>query len=101
MLKQCWCAQIDLQAQARAHRIGQHRPVLVLRLQTVGSIEEHICSVADAKKGLADLTITGAAKGRSERYHAHGQERASFNSLGCFSRALRNTEFLEAALMWD
>ena len=32
----------------------------MLRLQTVGSIEEHICAVADAKKGLADLTITGA-----------------------------------------
>ena len=55
-------AQIDLQAQARAHRIGQHRQVLVLRLQTVGSIEEHICSIADAKKGLADLTITGAQR---------------------------------------
>ena len=31
----------------------------MLRLQTVSSIEEHICSVADAKKGLAELTITG------------------------------------------
>ena len=55
----CCGAQIDLQAQARVHRIGQRNQVLVLRLQTVGSIEEHICSVADAKKGLADLTITG------------------------------------------
>ncbi len=55
-----WRMQIDLQAQARVHRIGQRNQVLVLRLQTVGSIEEHICSVADAKKGLAELTITGA-----------------------------------------
>ena len=30
-------------------------------MQTIGSIEEHICSVADAKKGLAELTITGVA----------------------------------------
>lgn len=29
--------QVDLQAQARAHRIGQKRDVLVLRLETVKS----------------------------------------------------------------
>ena len=58
-LEICCGAQIDLQAQARVHRIGQRNQVLVLRLQTVGSVEEHVCSVADAKKGLADLTITG------------------------------------------
>lgn len=28
-------AQVDLQAQARAHRIGQKKDVLVLRLETV------------------------------------------------------------------
>ena len=62
LMRPCSGAQIDLQAQARAHRIGQHRQVLVLRLQTIGSVEEHICSIADAKKGLADLTITGAQR---------------------------------------
>ncbi len=34
-----WNPAIDAQAQARAHRIGQTRKVLVLRLVTVGSIE--------------------------------------------------------------
>lgn len=29
--------QVDLQAQARAHRIGQKRDVLVLRFETVSS----------------------------------------------------------------
>lgn len=30
--------QVDLQAQARAHRIGQKRDVLVLRLETVNTL---------------------------------------------------------------
>lgn len=30
-----WNPQVDLQAQARAHRIGQKKEVLVLRLETV------------------------------------------------------------------
>ena len=33
--------------------------VLVLRLQTVDSVEERICAVAEGKKALADLSITG------------------------------------------
>ena len=51
--------QIDAQAQARCHRIGQTRSVLVLRLQTIGTVEERICQVALQKKGLADASITG------------------------------------------
>jgi len=30
-----WNPQVDLQAQARAHRIGQKKDVLVLRFETV------------------------------------------------------------------
>ncbi|KAK9820162.1 hypothetical protein WJX72_006943 [[Myrmecia] bisecta] len=54
-----WNPQIDLQAQARAHRIGQKRQVLVLRMQTAGSIEERICSAAAEKRSFADRSITG------------------------------------------
>ncbi|KAK9908903.1 hypothetical protein WJX75_004497 [Coccomyxa subellipsoidea] len=54
-----WNPQIDLQAQARAHRIGQTKEVLVLRLQTAKSIEEHIYSVATQKRNIADRSITG------------------------------------------
>lgn len=53
-----WNAQIDLQAQARAHRLGQTKPVLVIRLQTEGTVEERIASVADAKRSTADVSIT-------------------------------------------
>ncbi|MCL7031421.1 hypothetical protein MKW94_022187 [Papaver nudicaule] len=33
-----WNPQVDLQAQARAHRIGQKKDVLVLRMETVSII---------------------------------------------------------------
>lgn len=39
-----WNPQQDLQAISRAHRIGQTRPVLVLRLVSLGP-DEHSCSV--------------------------------------------------------
>lgn len=54
-----WNAQIDLQAQARAHRIGQKNKVLVLRLQTTGSVEERIYAIASEKRMVADTSITG------------------------------------------
>ncbi|DBA74270.1 hypothetical protein WJX77_010300 [Trebouxia sp. C0004] len=54
-----WNPQIDLQAQARAHRIGQKREVLVLRLQTKGSVEERVLETSAQKRSLADRSITG------------------------------------------
>ncbi|EFJ44876.1 hypothetical protein VOLCADRAFT_30537, partial [Volvox carteri f. nagariensis] len=44
-----WNPQLDLQAQARAHRIGQTREVRVFRLLTAGTIEQHIAAVAEEK----------------------------------------------------
>ncbi|KAL3148844.1 hypothetical protein ABBQ32_001720 [Trebouxia sp. C0010 RCD-2024] len=54
-----WNPQIDLQAQARAHRIGQKREVLVLRLQTQSSVEERVLEASSQKRSLADRSITG------------------------------------------
>ncbi|PVU96036.1 hypothetical protein BB561_001439 [Smittium simulii] len=48
-----WNPQIDMQALSRAYRIGQKKPVLVLRLMTQNSAEERIMQVA-AKKVLMD-----------------------------------------------
>lgn len=53
-----WNPQVDLQAQARAHRIGQKRDVLVLRLETVSSVEEHVRAAAEHKLGVANQSIT-------------------------------------------
>lgn len=42
MLDTDWNPQADLQAQARAHRIGQKNPVTVYRLITQGTVEEQM-----------------------------------------------------------
>ncbi|KAL1499698.1 hypothetical protein AB1Y20_011893 [Prymnesium parvum] len=44
-----WNPQIDLQAMARAHRIGQKQEVRVLRLVTASPIEEKILATANEK----------------------------------------------------
>lgn len=49
--------QMDLQAQDRAHRIGQTRPVVVYRLATKGTVEEMLLLSADAKRRLEKLVI--------------------------------------------
>jgi hypothetical protein len=56
---QDWNPQVELQAHARAHRIGQKRQVLVLRLLTAGTIEERINTAAESKKSFANASITG------------------------------------------
>ncbi|KAJ0813828.1 putative DNA helicase chromatin remodeling SNF2 family [Helianthus annuus] len=53
-----WNPQVDLQAQARAHRIGQKKDVLVLRLETVKSVEEQVRASAEHKLGVANQSIT-------------------------------------------
>lgn len=52
-----WNPQQDLQAQDRAHRIGQTRPVVVYRLATKGTVEEGLLMSADAKRRLEKLVI--------------------------------------------
>lgn len=52
---------VDLQAQGRAHRIGQRREVMVYQLVTDGSVEEQI--LAKAKKKLAIERLVVREKG--------------------------------------
>ncbi|XP_058108290.1 chromatin structure-remodeling complex protein SYD-like isoform X2 [Magnolia sinica] len=53
-----WNPQVDLQAQARAHRLGQKRDVLVLRLETINTVEEQVRAAAEYKLGVANQSIT-------------------------------------------
>ncbi|RKU46150.1 hypothetical protein DL546_007723 [Coniochaeta pulveracea] len=50
--------QLDIQAENRAHRIGQTRPVEVIRLVTKGTIEELILAAGERKIELAKK-VTG------------------------------------------
>lgn len=52
-----WNPQLDLQAQDRAHRIGQTKPVVVYRLATKGTVEQSLLEKADAKRKLEKLVI--------------------------------------------
>ncbi|KAM3574460.1 hypothetical protein VYU27_003566 [Nannochloropsis oceanica] len=52
-----WNPQADLQAQDRAHRIGQKRPVNIYRLVTQGTIEEKIVERAQKKLKLDAMVV--------------------------------------------
>lgn len=53
-----WNPQVDLQAEARCHRIGQKKKVLVIRLATRGgTVEERILELAKRKRRLEQLVI--------------------------------------------
>ena len=56
-----WNPQADLQAQDRAHRIGQTRPVSVYRFCMEGTLEEKIIERAEHKLYLDRLLIERAA----------------------------------------
>ncbi|KAI4256830.1 MAG: hypothetical protein LQ352_001910 [Teloschistes flavicans] len=52
-----WNPQQDLQAQDRAHRIGQTRPVIIYRLATKGTVEQTLLEKADGKRRLEKIVI--------------------------------------------
>merc|ERR1739838_146744 len=52
-----WNPHQDLQAQDRAHRIGQKNEVRVLRLMTVNSVEERILAAARYKLNMDEKVI--------------------------------------------
>lgn len=52
-----WNPQVDLQAQDRAHRIGQTKQVYVFRLITENAVEEKVIEKANRKLRLDQLVI--------------------------------------------
>jgi superfamily II DNA or RNA helicase len=55
-----WNPAVEDQASDRAHRIGQTRPVTVIRLVMAGTIEETILELHAKKRDLADQLLDGA-----------------------------------------
>ena len=64
-----WNPQQDLQAQDRAHRIGQTKPVIVYRFATKGTVEQMLLEKADSKRRLEKLVIQ---KGRFRSMKGEG-----------------------------
>lgn len=53
----CWNPQVDLQAQDRAHRIGQKKQVVIYRLISSNTVEERVLARARQKMVLDALVI--------------------------------------------
>ncbi len=51
--------QIDRQAEDRSHRLGQTKPVTVIRLVTRGTVDEDILSIAERKLALDAAVLSG------------------------------------------
>ena len=58
-----WNPAVEEQATARAHRIGQDKPVFVYKLMTQGTVEEKILALQDRKRGLADQLMKKGSEG--------------------------------------
>ena len=73
-----WNPQQDLQAQDRAHRIGQTRPVIVYRFATKGTVEQMLLGKADSKRRLEKLVIQ---KGRFRSARSDGADFTELQKL--------------------
>lgn len=75
-----WNPQQDLQAQDRAHRIGQTRPVIVYRFATKGTVEQMLLEKADSKRRLEKLVIQ-KGRFRNAKGEAGGEDFAELQRL--------------------
>ena len=73
-----WNPQQDLQAQDRAHRIGQTRPVIVYRFATKGTVETMLLEKAEGKRRLEKLVIQ---KGRFRNFRSSDAATDDFKEL--------------------
>ena len=89
-----WNPQADLQAMARAHRIGQTKPVSIYRLVSKETVEEEVLERARNKLMLEFITIQRGvtdkdAKELSEKMVRAGKAIAEPNSSEDISRILK------------
>jgi SNF2 family DNA or RNA helicase len=64
-----WNPAVEEQANARAHRIGQERPVFIYKLLVQGSIEERMLALQARKAALAE-SVLGTDAGAAPKFSA-------------------------------
>ncbi|XP_076670162.1 lymphoid-specific helicase [Andrena cerasifolii] len=94
-----WNPQMDIQAMARCHRIGQNRPVVVYKLCTKGTIDEAIMARAESKRVLEKMVISKKIQGFNMNDKGTLIELRSFlESKECQVVASENEAFTEEEL---
>mmetsp|Transcript_39894 Transcript_39894/g.96016 ORF Transcript_39894/g.96016 Transcript_39894/m.96016 type:complete len:496 (+) Transcript_39894:197-1684(+) len=80
----CWNPQVDLQAQDRAHRIGQKKQVIIYRLISSNTVEERVLARARQKMVLDALVIKqhGSDDGLADVPADDGDEGEEIAKLG-------------------
>lgn len=73
----CWNPTLDLQAQDRAHRLGQTRTVKVFRLVVQDSIEDYQFRTALAKQQLSNMVLDNSA----ETWYFKGKELGNMHAM--------------------
>ena len=94
-----WNPQMDIQAMARCHRIGQERPVVIYKLCTKGTIDEAIMTRAESKRVLEKMVISKKIQGFN--LHLKGtliELRRFLESKECQVVASENEAFTEEEL---
>ncbi|KAJ4482453.1 SNF2 family DNA-dependent ATPase [Lentinula aciculospora] len=86
---QDWNPQMDAQAQDRAHRIGQTKPVLIYRLVSAHTIETKIMQRATEKRQLEALVI---AKGKFQMPSAAAQRSGKSETIAEMAASLLRLE---------
>eukprot|EP00793_Prasinoderma_coloniale_P003733 PRCOL_00003109-RA len=94
---------MDLQAQARAHRYGQKKEVMVYQLVTAGSVEERIIEAAKRKMEV-EKAVTGVATkgggGKASALSSADLRRAVLNGArGILSEGKGDVKDLDASLV--
>lgn len=66
LLEPQWNPMLEEQAMARVHRIGQEKPVRLVRLIVKDTWEEKIVTLQDRKRLLAKLIVDGGKVGNGD-----------------------------------
>ncbi|KAK4550385.1 hypothetical protein LTR36_003352 [Oleoguttula mirabilis] len=90
--------QDDIQAENRAHRVGQMREVEVVRLVTRGTIEEQIHALGESKLALDERVAgEGASAAEEKQAEKQGEQMVERMFLECLSKKEEGASMNKAA----